>query len=68
MTDINKADTSIVVVHPMFDVPEEKRDGEGLGLMKMDPCVKYALMALRFYLIAMMILLGYHVLDLAVRK
>ena len=28
------------VVHPMFDVPEVKRSGEGLGLMEMTPRVR----------------------------
>jgi hypothetical protein len=53
------------VVHPMFDKPEEKRTGEGLGLMTMSGPVKLCLMLLRGYLTVMTLLLAYHLLDLA---
>jgi len=54
-----------VVVHPLDDIPEEKVNSEGLGAMPMTTSVKLSLMALRGYLILMMLLVLYHVLDLA---
>ncbi len=58
-------DQVFYVVHPLDDEPEEKVDVENLGPMEMTPAVKYALLALRFYLIAMMFLAGYRVLVMA---
>ena len=54
-----------VVVHPLDDVAEDKVDSSGLGMMPMTASVKLSLMALRGYLILMMLLVFYHVLDLA---
>ncbi|HLH07565.1 MAG TPA: hypothetical protein VKW78_10030 [Terriglobales bacterium] len=54
-----------VVVHPLDDVPEEKIDTSRLGPMPMTPSVKYSLFALRGYLVLMMLMVFYHVIDLA---
>ena len=54
-----------VVVHPLDDVREEKVDTSVLGPMPMTLSVKLSLMTLRGYLIVMMLLVLYHVLDLA---
>jgi len=54
-----------VVVHPLDDRVEEKIDTLMLGPMPMTTSVKLSLMALRGYLILMVVLLGYHCLDLA---
>ena len=54
-----------VVVHPLDDVPEEKVDTESLGPMAMTPSVRISLLSLRAYLVLMMLLVFYHVLDLA---
>lgn len=54
-----------VVVHPLDDVREEKVDTSSLGAMPMTLSVKLSLMALRGYLILMMLLVLYHVMDLA---
>lgn len=54
-----------VVVHPLDDMPEQKVDTAGLGPMPMTTSVKFSLMALRGYLILMMVLVLYHVIDLA---
>ncbi len=54
-----------VVVHPLDDLPEQKVDSSGLGTMPMTASVKLSLMALRGYLCLMMLLVLYHVLDLA---
>lgn len=53
------------VVHPLDDVPEQKRDVKSLGPMKMTPGVKFGLFVCRGYLICMMGLVFYHVLGLA---
>jgi hypothetical protein len=54
-----------VVVHPLHDRPEEKVDTENLGPMPMTTSVRLSLMALRGYLILMVLLVFYHCLDLA---
>jgi hypothetical protein len=54
-----------VVIHPLDDVPEEKVDTENLGPMTMTASVRISLLSLRAYLVLMMILVLYHVLDLA---
>jgi hypothetical protein len=54
-----------VVVHPLDDVPEQKVNSSGLGAMRMTTSVKLSLMSLRGYLILMMMLVLYHVMDLA---
>ncbi|HEV2248074.1 MAG TPA: hypothetical protein VGW37_15595 [Terriglobia bacterium] len=53
------------VVHPLDDLPETKVDASGLGGIPMTRSVRVSLISLRAYLIAMMLLLFYHVLDLA---
>jgi hypothetical protein len=54
-----------VVVHPLDDVPEQKVDTESLGPMPMTTSVRLSLYSLRGYLMLMMLLVLYHVLDLA---
>lgn len=54
-----------VVVHPLDDIPEEKVDTSTLGPMPLTASVKVSLMALRGYLLLMMLLVLYHVMDLA---
>jgi hypothetical protein len=54
-----------LVVHPLNDVPEEKIDTSNLGPMAMTTSVKLSLLSLRGYLVLMMGLVLYHVLDLA---
>jgi hypothetical protein len=54
-----------LVVHPLDDVRETKIDTSALGTMPMTASVKLSLMTLRGYLILMMLLVVYHVLDLA---
>ena len=54
-----------VVVHPLDDVREQKVDSSGLGAMPLTTSVKLSLMALRGYLVLMMLLVLYHVIDLA---
>ncbi|OAT85204.1 hypothetical protein [Desulfotomaculum copahuensis] len=59
----NAAEIEFLVVHPLFDEPEEKKDVDAAGAMKMTKSVKYSLMALRMYLIFMVGLVFYRVLS-----
>ncbi len=54
-----------LVIHPLDDVQEQKVETKHLGPMKMTPAVRISLLALRGYLVLMMLLVLYHVLDLA---
>lgn len=54
-----------VVVHPLDDRPEERADTASLGPMPMTRAVRHSLIALRAYLIVMMLLVLYQVLNLA---
>jgi hypothetical protein len=51
------------LVHPLDDMPEEKRSPEGLGSMHMSLSVRISLMALRGYLILMALLVLYSILQ-----
>ena len=53
------------VVHPLDDRVEEKVDTSRLGPMPMTTSVRLSLMALRGYLVLMMLLVLYYVMDLA---
>ena len=61
----NELVNHFVVVHPLDDVREEKVDTENLGPMAMTASVRISLLSLRAYLVLMMLLVFYHVLDLA---
>jgi hypothetical protein len=54
-----------LVIHPLDDAQEQKVEIEHLGPMRMTPAVWISLLALRGYLVLMMLLVLYHVLDLA---
>jgi hypothetical protein len=54
-----------VVVHPLDDVEEQKVDTSALGPMPMTTSVKISLIALRGYLVLMVLLVVYHCVDLA---
>ncbi|GAC1644546.1 MAG: hypothetical protein NVS4B8_15300 [Herpetosiphon sp.] len=54
----------IYVTHPLHDVAEQKCDVDSVGPMRMTPVVRYSLMALRVYLLFMMVLVLYRVLVL----
>ena len=53
------------VVHPLDDEPEEKFDPDALGPMHMSGVAKVSLLLLRFYLVLMVLMVGYRVLELA---
>lgn len=53
-----------VITHPLFDEPEEKIDADKAGPLKMGFAVKWSLILLRFYLIVIVLLSIYRVLQL----
>jgi len=61
----NVSEDQFVVVHPLDDVREEKVDTASLGRLSMTTSAKISLMALRGYLVLMMLLVLYHVIDLS---
>jgi hypothetical protein len=62
---VEEMEKQFVVVHPLDDVSEEKIDTSRLGPMPMTTTVKLSLFALRGYLVLMMLMVFYHVIDLA---
>jgi hypothetical protein len=54
-----------LVIHPLDDVEEQKVETRHLGAIRMTPAVRLSLLVLRGYLVAMMLLVLYHVLGLA---
>jgi hypothetical protein len=54
-----------LVVHPLDDIAEQKLETRHLGPMPMTIAVRVSLLTLRAYLVLMMLLVLYHVLDLA---
>ena len=58
-------ENEFLVIHPLDDLPEEKVDTKELGPMRMTVVVRLSLLALRGYLVLMMLLVLYHALDLA---
>jgi len=63
--ELTELTNRFVVIHPLDDVPEEKVNTENLGPMTMTASVRISLLSLRAYLVLMMILVFYHVFDLA---
>jgi hypothetical protein len=53
-----------LVIHPLDDIAEEKVVTEGLGPMPMTASVRWSLVSLRGYLILMLALVVYRVLQL----
>jgi len=60
-----KALERYVVIHPLDDEPEQKVDTDALGPMAMTATVKWSLVSLRAYLVLMLLLVVFHVLQLA---
>ena len=65
MKKVETIEYEFVVVHPLYDLPEQKFAGAGLGTMHMGKAMRVALLSLRFYLFAMMLLLGHYIWDVA---
>ena len=64
-TDNDPKGEFFYVIHPLDDLPEEKVKTDHLPPLGMTRSVRWSLFTLRAYLIIMMLLLGYHVVDLA---
>jgi hypothetical protein len=64
-TALSKSADPDLVVHPLYDFPEKKRQTDHLAPMKMTLTVRISLITLRAYLILMGFMLVYHVLDIA---
>ncbi len=65
LTRLNAQEQFYQVVHPLDDVPEEKCSPEKLGPIHMTPTVKLSLLALRGYLILIVMLVFFSVLHQA---
>ncbi len=67
MMNRNSKDNDILytVVHPLDDLPEQKRSVDDLGRMPMTRSVRFTLNALRGYLILMGALIAYQALAFA---
>ena len=52
------------VIHPLHDVPEAKCNIDDLGPLKLTPGCRTALVAVRFYLVAIMLMGVYRVVTL----
>jgi hypothetical protein len=59
-----RAGKGYVVIHPLNDVPELKRGLDQLGPIKLTPACRVALVAVRCYLVAIMLMGGYRLLTL----
>jgi hypothetical protein len=64
-TESELGEGCFLVVHPLDDYPEEKLKSDHLAPLEMTPAVRWSLFALRAYLILMIVLCFYHVIDLA---
>jgi hypothetical protein len=62
---MTKNQHEFVVIHPLDDKREHKVDLARLGPMPMTRVVRWSLVALRAYLILMVLLVVYHVAGLA---
>jgi hypothetical protein len=54
-----------LVIHPLDDIPEQKIDSDHLPPMEITQGVRWSLISLRVYLIFMIALFMYHIIDLA---
>ncbi len=64
-TSVKSNNNSVLyAVHPLDDVPEEKCSVEGKGLLHMSRSVKASLVTLRIYLLLILALSVYRLVDL----
>ncbi len=59
-----RAGRGFVVIHPLNDAPEVKRSADQLGPLKLTPGCRIALIAVRAYLVAIMLMGGYRMVTL----
>jgi hypothetical protein len=63
-TPTSRGRGGFVVVHPLHDAPEAKCKADHLGPMRLSPGCRIALVAVRFYLVAIMLMGAYRVVTL----
>lgn len=56
---------TFIVIHPLDDDPEQKVCTEDLQPMEMTSAVRWSLLTLRAYLILMVLLVFFHIFQLA---
>jgi len=56
--------SEFLVIHPIDDIQEQKVETQNVGPMRLTPAVKLSLFALRGYLVLMMLLVVYRILDM----
>jgi hypothetical protein len=56
--------TAYRVIHPLYDAPEAKCNADHLGPLKLSRGCRIALGAVRFYIVAIMLMGGYRILEL----
>jgi hypothetical protein len=59
-----RAGKGFVVIHPLHDAPETKCNADDLGPLKLTPGCRLALIAVRAYLVAIMLMGGYRMVTL----
>jgi hypothetical protein len=52
------------VIHPLYDAPEAKCNADDLGPLKLSRGCRIALGAVRFYIVAIMLMGGWRILEL----
>jgi hypothetical protein len=62
--DLEPTTMSFTVIHPLHDAPEAKCNADDLGPLKLTPGCRLALIAVRFYLVAIMLMGAYRVATL----
>jgi hypothetical protein len=60
----HRAPKGFTVIHPLNDAPEAKCNADHLGPIKLTPGCRVALIAVRFYLVAIMLMGAYRVVTL----
>jgi hypothetical protein len=63
--NIEANQTLYYVVHPLDDLPEKKRSIDGLAPVSLNRGTRWALMALRVYVIAMGLLIAHHAMAMS---
>ena len=58
------AERGFVVIHPLHDAPEAKRSADHLGPLQLSPGCRIALIAVRFYLVAILLMGAFRIVTL----
>jgi len=65
LTHDRRAGKGYVVIHPLYDTPEAKCSAEHLGPIKLSLASRIALMTVRGYLVAIMLMGACRVVEMA---